>query len=156
VNIDGALREAMALEQLQDPGSVAELLDRTRASVDGIAGAIVASRDGLVVATSFAPELAGTGVNDPVPRQGGLDVEDASTKTSAMAAVAAGLGTQFVQAAGSGTFQAVTFEGSRSCTGVFPLTSALLLVLVGGEHVTMGRFVVAAKQAVTAMLGPQD
>ena len=95
-------------------------------------------------------------MSDPVPRRGRFEIEDASTKTSAMAAVAAGLGAQFVQAAGNGTFQAVTFEGSRGCTGVFPLTSALLLVLVGGEHVTMGRFVVAAKHAVAMMLGPQD
>lgn len=144
------------LQRLQDPGVVGELLDRTRTSVDGIAGAIVASRDGLVVASSIDPDLAVTQVSDPVPRRGRFEIEDASTKTSAMAAVAAGLGAQFVQAAGNGTFQAVTFEGSRGCTGVFPLTSALLLVLVGGEHVTMGRFVVAAKHAVAMMLGPQD
>jgi len=146
---------AAQLQQLQDPGVVAELLDRTRASVDGIVGAIVASRDGLVVASSVGAELATSEVSDPVPRRAGYAADDTSTKTSAMAAVAAGLGAQFVQAAGSGTFQAVTFEGSRGCTGVYPLTSALLLVLVGGEQVTMGRFVVAAKQAVAIMLGPQ-
>lgn len=74
---------------------------------------------------------------------------------SAMAAMAAGLGAQFVEASGSGPLRAVTFEGSRGCSGVFPLTSALVLVLFGRQKVTMGRFTVAAKQALTTMLGPR-
>ncbi len=151
------MSRAQQIQQLQDPAALTELLDRTRGSVDGIAGAIVASRDGLVVASSIDPEMEATSaVSDPVPRRARFEPEDTATKTSAMAAVAAGLGAQFVQAAGNGTFEAVTFEGSRGCAGVYPLTSTLLLVLVGGPKVTMGRFVSASKQALTTMLGPQS
>lgn len=142
--------------RLQDPAAVAELLDRMRTGLGDIAGAVVASRDGLVVASSIDPEVeAAAAPPEPTGRRVRFAVDDTAAKTSAMASVAAGLGTQFVAATGNGQFQAVTFEGSRGCTGVFPLTSALLLVLLGGPKVTMGRFVVASKQAITAMLGPQ-
>jgi uncharacterized protein len=146
----------VAQVQLQDPEVVAELLARMREAVDGIAGAVVASRDGLVVAANIDPEVEAAAAAAETPgRRSRFAAEDTASKTSAMAAVAAGLGAQFVQASGSGQFQAVTFEGSRGCTGVYPLTSALLLVLLGGPKVTMGRFVVASKQALTTMLGPQ-
>ncbi|OLF15578.1 roadblock/LC7 domain-containing protein [Actinophytocola xanthii] len=140
--------------QLQDPAAVAELLQRMRATVRDIAGAVVASHDGLVVASDIDPVVE-VAANETVGRRSRSAPEDTAHKTSAMAAVAAGLGAQFTQAAGSGTMQAVTFEGNRGCTGVFPLTSALLLVLIGAPQVTMGRFVVASKQALAAMLGPQ-
>jgi len=147
----------LAHVQLQDPEVLAELLQRMRDSVDDIVGAVVASRDGLVVAANIDPEVeaAAAAAAEPTGRRARFAVEDTASKTSAMAAVAAGLGTQFVQASASGQLRAVTFEGSRGCTGVFPLTSALLLVLLGGPKVTMGRFVVASKQALTTMLGPQ-
>lgn len=143
--------------QLQDPETVAKVITKARDAVQDIAGAVVATRDGLVMAAHIDPELeAAVRAANPADRRSRFVSDDMASKTSAMASVAAGLGTQFVQAAGTGQLQAVTFEGSTGCVGVFPLTSTLLLVLFGDARVTMGRFVVAAKQALAVILGPHD
>jgi predicted regulator of Ras-like GTPase activity (Roadblock/LC7/MglB family) len=143
--------------RFQDPAVIADVLARMRASAQDIAGAVVASRDGLVVAANIDPAVeAAAREAEPANASGRFVVEDTAAKTAAMASVAAGLGAQFVRSAGTGQFQAVTFEGSAGCVGVFPLTSALLLVLLGGPKVTMGRFVVAAKHALSVMHGPQQ
>jgi hypothetical protein len=143
--------------RLQDPEVIAKALTRMRESVQDIAGAVVASRDGLVMAADVDPAVeAAARAAQPAERRSRFAVDDTASKAAAMASVAAGLGGQLTQAAGSGQFQAATFEGGGGCVGVFPLTSALLLVLIGAPSVTMGRFVVAAKQAMTVLLGPQD
>jgi predicted regulator of Ras-like GTPase activity (Roadblock/LC7/MglB family) len=143
--------------QFQDPEVIAGLLTRLRASTQDVGGAVVASRDGLVVAADIDPALeAAAREAEPANPRGRFVVDDTASKTAAMASVAAGLGAQFVRASGTGTFQAVTFEGTAGCVGVFPLTSALLLVLLGAPKVTMGRFVVASKQALAVMFGPQQ
>lgn len=143
------------LAQLQDPETVAKVLARARDAVADVAGAVVATRDGLVMAANIDPELeAAARAANPKDRRSHFVSDDLAAKTSAMGSVAAGLGAQFVQAAGTGQLQAVTFEGSTGCVGVFPLTSTLLLVLFGGTGVTMGRFVVASKQALAVILGP--
>ncbi len=149
------LRSAHA--RFQDPAVIAALLTRLRASTQDIGGAVVASRDGLVVASDIDPEVeAAARAAEPASPGSRFVADDTASKTAAMASVAAGLGAQFVRASGSGSFQAVTFEGSSGCVGVFPLTSALLLVLLGSQKVTMGRFVVASKQALAVMFGPQQ
>jgi predicted regulator of Ras-like GTPase activity (Roadblock/LC7/MglB family) len=141
--------------RLQDAETVAKVLAKARDAVTDVAGAVVATRDGLVMAANIDPELeAAARAAVPKDRRSRFETDDMASKTSAMASVAAGLGAQFVQAAGSGQLQAVTFEGSTGCVGVFPLTSTLLLVLFGDTRVTMGRFVVASKQALTVILGP--
>lgn len=141
--------------RLQDAETVAKVLAKARDSVTDIAGAVVATRDGLVMAANIDPALeAAARAATPKDRRSLFVSDDMASKTSAMASVAAGLGTQFVQAAGTGQLQAVTFEGSTGCVGVFPLTSTLLLVLFGDTRVTMGRFIVAAKQALAVILGP--
>lgn len=141
--------------QLQDPETVGKVIAKARDAVADIAGAVVATRDGLVMAANIDPELeAAASAANPVDRRSRFDSDDMASKTAAMASVAAGLGTQFVQAAGTGQLQAATFEGSTGCVGVFPLTSTLLLVLFGDSRVTMGRFVVASKQALAVILGP--
>jgi predicted regulator of Ras-like GTPase activity (Roadblock/LC7/MglB family) len=141
--------------RLQDAETVAKVLAKARDSVTDIAGAVVATRDGLVMAANIDPALeAAARAATPKDRRSLFVSDDMASKTSAMASVAAGLGTQFVQAAGTGQLQAVTFEGSTGCVGVFPLTSTLLLVLFGDTRVTMGRFIVASKQALAVILGP--
>ena len=140
---------------LQDPETVAKVLAKARGAVMDVAGAVVATRDGLVMAANIDPELEEAArAAAPTDRRARYLPDDMASKTSAMASVAAGLGAQFVQAAGTGQLQAVTFEGSTGCVGVFPLTSTLLLVLFGDTRVTMGRFVVASKQALAVILGP--
>ncbi len=141
--------------RLHDAETVAKVLAKARDSVTDIAGAVVATRDGLVMAANIDPALeAAARAATPKDRRSLFVSDDMASKTSAMASVAAGLGTQFVQAAGTGQLQAVTFEGSTGCVGVFPLTSTLLLVLFGDTRVTMGRFIVASKQALAVILGP--
>lgn len=141
--------------RLHDPAMVAEVLDRVCAAAPDLHGAVVASRDGLVVAARIAPDLSSDSLDaGRAATKAGFSFPDTAAKTAAMAAVAAGLGAQFVAAAANGEFQAVTFEGARGCCGVFPLTTAMLLVLLGRPQVTMGRFLVAAKGSLAILLGP--
>jgi predicted regulator of Ras-like GTPase activity (Roadblock/LC7/MglB family) len=128
--------------RLRDPRVLAELLGGVRAQVDGIQGAVVTSRDGMVLS-------ADTGLSP-------ADGDAVASQAAAMAAAAAGIGARFLQVTSLGRMQGAMFEGDRGCIGIFPLSSTLLLVLLGTPSTSLGRFTVAAKRAVTLLLAPDQ
>jgi len=126
--------------RLQDPEALGELLGRVRADVAGVAGLVVTSRDGIVVASDLDPGTPNPG--------------DAADQSAAMAAASAGIGQRFVQASDHGRLQSVVLEGERGCVGVQPLSGTLLLVVLGSRDTVMGRFTVAVKQVLNRLLAP--
>lgn len=97
-----------------------KLLQRIHGQIDhtNITGVLVASRDGLVLCSDTR------------------DIEDGSV--AAMAAAAAGLSAQFVGQARLGESRAAVFEGSLGHIGVFPVDTAVLLLVVGKRDSNMG------------------
>ncbi|WP_199440930.1 roadblock/LC7 domain-containing protein [Umezawaea beigongshangensis] len=128
--------------RLRDPRVLSELLGGVRAQVDGIQGAVVTSRDGMVLS-------ADTGLS-------AADGDAVASQAAAMAAAAAGIGSRFLQVTSLGRMQGAMFEGDRGCIGIVPLSSTLLLVLLGTPNTTLGRFTVAAKRAVAILLAPDQ
>ncbi|WP_372660407.1 roadblock/LC7 domain-containing protein [Amycolatopsis kentuckyensis] len=114
-----------------DPGRTLEVLRRIREQVDQVAGLLVATHDGLVLAND----------NESIE----------ADSVAAMAAAAVGLATQFAAHAKIGESRGAMFEGSSGYVGVFPVESTLLLVVFGRPDITMGLFTLAAKQALTLL-----
>ncbi|MEA5360443.1 roadblock/LC7 domain-containing protein [Amycolatopsis sp., V23-08] len=107
------------------------VLRKIREQVDQVAGLLMATHDGLVLA------------NDTD------SVEPDSV--AAMSAAAAGLAAQFTAQARIGEARSAMFEGSTGYVCVFPVESTLLLVVFGQPDITMGLFTLAAKQALTLL-----
>lgn len=128
--------------RLQDPGAVAAVLGRVRADVPDIDGAVLTSRDGLLIAAELAP--------------GTSDTDAVALHASAMAAAAVGVGSRFVEFTNRGHLNGALFDGDRGCVGVYPVSSTVVLVLFGRTGVTTGSFTVAARKALTLLLSPQD
>ncbi len=114
-----------------DPARTRETLRRIREQVDQVAGLLVATHDGLVLAND----------ND------GIEPDS----VAAMSAAAVGLATQFAAQAKIGESRCAMFEGSSGYVCVFPVESTLLLVVFGQPDITMGLFTLAAKQALTLL-----
>jgi predicted regulator of Ras-like GTPase activity (Roadblock/LC7/MglB family) len=110
---------------------LAAVLDEIRVHVDQIDGLLVATRDGLLVASSTR------------------EVEDSSI--AAMSAAAIGLAIQFTRLAEVGTPRAALFEGASGHVCVFPVEDSTLLVVFGEPEITTGLFNVAAKQALSLL-----
>ncbi|QKV78439.1 roadblock/LC7 domain-containing protein [Amycolatopsis sp. Hca4] len=113
--------------------ATAEALDRIRDQVDraNITGLLVASRDGLLLASDTR------------------DIEDDSV--AAMSAAAVGLATRFIGQAGLGEARGAMFQGSLGHVCVFPVQGPVLLVVFARPDTTMGLFNVVARQALTLL-----
>lgn len=106
------------LEALRDVGD----------QVDQVAGLLVATHDGLVLADDTKAVEADS--------------------VAAMSAAAIGLAAQFTAQARIGESRSAMFEGSSGYVCVFPVEGSLLLVVFGQPDITMGLFTLAAKQAL--------
>ncbi|MEG8182791.1 hypothetical protein GZH49_30450 [Nocardia terpenica] len=124
--------------RLSDPTVVKDLLARACALVDDIQHAMIASRDGLIIA-------ADANGNEEVAIHG-----------SALGAAAAGIGDHFTNLAAHGRLQSMLVEGDRGCAGVFPVSTALLLIVTSAPGVTLGRFSAAAKKVVATLQSPES
>jgi predicted regulator of Ras-like GTPase activity (Roadblock/LC7/MglB family) len=114
-----------------DSDRTLETLRNIRAQVDQVAGLLVATHDGLVLAS---------------------DTETVEADSvAAMSAAAIGLAAQFTAQAGIGESRCAMFEGSSGYVCVFPVEATLLLVVFGQPEITMGLFTLAAKQALTLL-----
>ncbi|WP_410623404.1 roadblock/LC7 domain-containing protein [Amycolatopsis sp. cmx-8-4] len=114
-----------------DSGRTLEVLRTIRGQVDQVAGLLMATHDGLVLADDTD------------------SVEPDSV--AAMSAAAIGLAAQFTAQAGIGESRCAMFEGSSGYVCVFPVEASLLLVVFGQPDITMGLFTLAAKQALTLL-----
>ncbi|MEU4246471.1 roadblock/LC7 domain-containing protein [Amycolatopsis sp. NPDC026612] len=115
-----ALAAAKALQEIRDE------VDRVN-----ITGLLVASRDGLLLASDTQ------------------EIEDDSV--AAMAAASVGLATRFVGQAGLGEARGAMFQGSLGHVCVFPVQGSILLVVFARPDTTMGLFNVVARQALTLL-----
>ncbi|WP_290057168.1 roadblock/LC7 domain-containing protein [Amycolatopsis solani] len=114
-----------------DPARTLEALRGIRDKVDQVAGLLVATHDGLVLA------------NDTETIE--------ADSVAAMSAAAIGLAAQFTAQAKIGESRCAMFEGSSGYVCVFPVEATLLLVVFGEPDITMGLFTLAAKQALTLL-----
>ncbi|MGQ4617827.1 roadblock/LC7 domain-containing protein [Nocardia sp. R7R-8] len=129
---------------LQDPILVGALLQRACDEIGDVQHAVITSRDGLVVAAN--------------KESGGSDdgADTIAMRSSAMAAAAAGIGDHFARLVSQGKLQSATFEADDGCVGVFPLSTALLLIVISQPAVTLGRFSAAAKKVLAVLQSPQE
>ena len=113
--------------------ATAKALDEIRDKVDraNITGLLVASRDGLLLASDTR------------------EIEDDSV--AAMSAAAVGLATRFIGQAGLGEARGAMFQGSLGHVCVFPVQGSILLVVFARPDTTMGLFNVVARQALTLL-----
>jgi uncharacterized protein len=96
---------------------------------DNINGMLVASADGLVLAS---------------------DTGDIHVDTvAAMAAAAASIASQFTDQADIGDSTASIFEGTNGYVAVFPVEASVLVVIFGQKDLTMGMFNVAARKTLS-------
>lgn len=114
-----------------DPDQTLETLRKIRDQVDQVAGLLVATHDGLVLASDATTVEADS--------------------VAAMSAAATGLAAQFTAQAGIGESRCAMFEGNSGYVCVFPVEASLLLVVFGEPEITMGLFTLAAKQALTLL-----
>jgi len=116
-----------------DAKAAAKALQEIRDKVDrvNITGLLVASRDGLLLASDTQ------------------EIEDDSV--AAMAAASVGLATRFVGQAGLGEARGAMFQGSLGHVCVFPVQEPILLVVFARPDTTMGLFNVVARQALTLL-----
>ncbi|WIY02178.1 roadblock/LC7 domain-containing protein [Amycolatopsis mongoliensis] len=112
-----------------DSDQTLEVLHRIREQLDQVAGLLVATHDGLVLADDTRAVEADS--------------------VAAMSAAAVGLAAQFTAQARIGESRSAMFEGSSGYVCVFPVEGSLLLVVFGQPDITMGLFTLAAKQALT-------
>jgi uncharacterized protein len=121
----------MLVQAPYDATALAGSLKEIHAAVGRISGLLVATRDGLVLASDTR------GIADD--------------SVAAMAAAAVGLATQFTGQAGVGQPKAAMFEGESGYACVFPVEDSILLVVFGEPEITMGLFNIAAKQALSLL-----
>ncbi|MEU0791122.1 roadblock/LC7 domain-containing protein [Amycolatopsis sp. NPDC005961] len=114
-----------------DPERMLEALREVADQVDQVAGLLVATHDGLVLADDTKAVEADS--------------------VAAMSAAAIGLAAQFTAQARIGESRSALFEGSSGYVCVFPVEGSLLLVVFGQPDITMGLFTLAAKQALTLL-----
>ncbi|WP_284741550.1 roadblock/LC7 domain-containing protein [Amycolatopsis sp. RTGN1] len=129
-NTGAPLGRAMKRPPL-DSGRMLEALRTVQDQVDQVAGLLVATHDGLVLADD-------------------TDSVEADS-VAAMSAAAIGLAAQFTAQARIGESRSAMFEGSSGYVCVFPVEGSLLLVVFGQPEITMGLFTLAAKQALTLL-----
>jgi uncharacterized protein len=111
--------------------AVEEALRNVSGKEANVSGILLASADGLVIASDT--------------------VEDRFDTVAAMAAAAASLADRFTTLAGIGTAKTAMFEGTSGCVAVFPLEPRVLLVVFGRKDTTMGLFNVAARNAISLL-----
>jgi predicted regulator of Ras-like GTPase activity (Roadblock/LC7/MglB family) len=126
--IAGAPPDAAVPGPPPDSARTLEVLRKIREQVDQVAGLLVATHDGLVLADD-------------------TDTVEADS-VAAMSAAAIGLAAQFTALARIGESRGAMFEGSSGYVCVFPVEAGLLLVVFGQPDITMGLFTLAAKQAL--------
>ncbi|MEU0532823.1 roadblock/LC7 domain-containing protein [Amycolatopsis tolypomycina] len=116
-----------------DAAAATRALAKIRDEVDrvNITGLLVASRDGLLLASDTQ------------------EIEDDSV--AAMAAASVGLATRFIGQAGLGEARGAMFQGSLGHVCVFPVQGPVLLVVFARPDTTMGLFNVVARQALTLL-----
>jgi predicted regulator of Ras-like GTPase activity (Roadblock/LC7/MglB family) len=114
-----------------DAERMLEALRTVQDQVDQVAGLLVATHDGLVLADDTKAVEADS--------------------VAAMSAAAIGLAAQFTAQARIGESRSAMFEGSSGYVCVFPVEGSLLLVVFGQPDITMGLFTLAAKQALTLL-----
>ncbi|MEU5260171.1 roadblock/LC7 domain-containing protein [Amycolatopsis sp. NPDC021455] len=133
----GSAETVPAQQKLREPhpdaNAAAKALEKIRDKVDrvNITGLLVASRDGLLLASDTQ------------------EIEDDSV--AAMAAASVGLATRFVGQAGLGEARGAMFQGSLGHVCVFPVQGPILLVVFARPDTTMGLFNVVARQALTLL-----
>lgn len=96
-----------------------------------VAGMLVAGVDGLVLSA----EVQGAQID----------------MVGAMAAIAAGIVGQLLEQAGVGESTACLLEGTAGHVAVFPLNTYMVLVVFGHSEVTMGRFNLASRDALSRL-----
>jgi predicted regulator of Ras-like GTPase activity (Roadblock/LC7/MglB family) len=110
---------------------VKDALDDVTGKDTNLQGMLVASTDGLVLAT---------------------DTTEVHIETvAAMAAAAASIAAQFTAQAEVGQPRGSMFEGSAGHVGVFPVEPGILLVVLGKKDTTMGMFNIAAKNSLSRL-----
>jgi len=107
---------------------VEDALRGVSGKVPNVSGLLLASADGLVLASDT--------------------VEVHLDTVAAMAAAAASLAGRFTDLAEIGTARVSMFEGSSGHVAVFPVEPRVLLVVFGRKDTTMGLFNIAARNAL--------
>lgn len=111
--------------------AVEEALRNVSGKEPNVSGILLASADGLVIASDTAEERFDT--------------------VAAMASAAASLAERFTAVAGIGAARIAMFEGASGHVAVFPLEPRVLLVVFGRKDTTMGLFNVAARNAISLL-----
>lgn len=111
--------------------AVKEALRGVSGKEANVSGLLLASADGLVIASDAPEEKFDT--------------------VAAMAAAAASLADRFTVLAGIGAAKTAMFEGATGHVAVFPLEPRVLLVVFGRKDTTMGLFNVAARNAISLL-----
>jgi predicted regulator of Ras-like GTPase activity (Roadblock/LC7/MglB family) len=109
-----------------------------RAVVDdciGVAGALVATTEGLLIASEFDATAS-------VPTQAEAEI------IAAMAAATAGLGDQFANRLTLGSSSGCVVQGSRGCIAVQRVGDTGVLVLFGSDGLNVARLYLAVRQAL--------
>ncbi len=101
----------------------------------GIAGALIGTAEGILVASQFQPGAPVT------------SLAEAET-LAAMAAAALGLGTQFSHLLALGHSSSVILQGSHGCLAVQRVGSTGVLVVFGTEDLNIARLNIAVRQAL--------
>jgi uncharacterized protein len=120
-------------EQMREALHVAlgEVLDEAI----GVSGALVATSDGMLVASDFRGMTTGAGGAEP-------DV------VAALSAAASGLGAQFAHVLLLGEASSTVVQGTKGCVAVQQLAGRGVLVLFGNDGPNVARLHLAARQAV--------
>ena len=131
---------SIALVSEPVPGAAAEhtLRRALRRVLDeslGIEGALVATTEGLLVEAEFASTAQ-------VTSRGQAEA------VAAMASAAVGIGVHFTRHLGLGDSTACVVQGGNGCIGVQRVGSRGVLVLFGGDGLTMARLNLAVRQAL--------
>ncbi|GAA1834513.1 hypothetical protein GCM10009836_10970 [Pseudonocardia ailaonensis] len=101
----------------------------------GVSGALVATPDGMLVASDFRGMATGAGGAEP-------------EVVAALSAAAAGLGAQFANVLLLGEASSTVVQGARGCVAVQQLPGRGVLVLFGNDGPNVARLHLAARQAV--------
>lgn len=129
---------ALVAEVTQDEPVESDLDRALRHILDdtfGIDGALVATTEGLLVASEFAAAAR-------VTSQGQAE------GVAAMASAAVGIGLNFTRHLGLGDSSACVVQGGHGCVGVQRVGSRGVLVLFGGDGLTMARLNLAMRRAL--------
>lgn len=129
--------------RLSDPDDVSRLLEHACSAVGDVQMAFLTSRDGIVIASSSAASEIYSEADEQMALRG-----------SALAAATAGIGDNVAYLAAHGRLRSALFESDNGCSGVYPITATLLLVVIGARTVNLGRLTAAAKRIIALLQDP--